>query len=166
MADQNVRPPPARTTPPRCPPDAFEERDGWRYQATATNTSVGQLAFLEARHPAHARVEDRIRQAQDVGLGRRPLKLFAIKQVWLELALTATNLLAWTQTILLAGEKSIPMWPRPSGRRSVTGSRTPPPGSHAPPAEPACVCRRAGPGHSPLARAFDVLRRISVPAAA
>ena len=28
----------------------FEERDGWRYQAFVTNTSTGQLAFLEARH--------------------------------------------------------------------------------------------------------------------
>ena len=81
--------------------DAFEERDGWRYQAIATNTRVGQLAFLEARHRAHARVEDRIRQAQDAGLGRLPSKLFAINQVWLELALTAADLLAWTQTILL-----------------------------------------------------------------
>jgi hypothetical protein len=43
--------------------DAFEERDGWRYQAIATNTGIGQVAFLEARHRAHARVEDRIRQA-------------------------------------------------------------------------------------------------------
>ena len=39
----------------------FEERDGWRYTAFATDTGVGQLAFLDARHRAHARVEDRIR---------------------------------------------------------------------------------------------------------
>ena len=39
----------------------FEEADGWRYQAFVTNTATGQLAFLEARHRAHARVEDRIR---------------------------------------------------------------------------------------------------------
>ena len=31
----------------------------------ATDTGIGQLAFLEARHRAHARVEDRIRQLQD-----------------------------------------------------------------------------------------------------
>ncbi len=42
----------------------FEERDGWRYQPFATNTTTGQLAFLEARHRAHARVEDRIRHAK------------------------------------------------------------------------------------------------------
>jgi len=30
----------------------FEETDGWRYPVEATNTPVGQLAFLEARHRA------------------------------------------------------------------------------------------------------------------
>jgi hypothetical protein len=55
-----------------------EERDGWRYQAFVTNTKVGQLAFLEARHRAHARVEDRIRHAKDTGLGRFPSREFAI----------------------------------------------------------------------------------------
>ena len=37
----------------------FEVHDGWRYQAFATNTTSGTLQFLEARHRAHARVEDR-----------------------------------------------------------------------------------------------------------
>lgn len=57
-------------------PDAqlslFEEADGWRYQAFVTNTSTGQIAFREARHRAHARVEDRICHAKDTGLGRFP----------------------------------------------------------------------------------------------
>ena len=30
----------------------FEQRDGWRYEAFVTNTTAGQLAFLEARHRA------------------------------------------------------------------------------------------------------------------
>ena len=30
--------------------------DGWRYQCFATNTALGQHAWLEARHRAHARV--------------------------------------------------------------------------------------------------------------
>jgi len=58
----------------------FEERDGWRYQAIATNTTPGQLAFLEARHRAHARVEDRIRHAKDTGLNRFPSREFPIRQ--------------------------------------------------------------------------------------
>jgi DNA replication protein DnaC len=37
-----------------------------------------QLAFLEARHRAHARVEDRIRHAKDSGLGRFPSREFDI----------------------------------------------------------------------------------------
>lgn len=38
--------------------DAFEEADGWRYTAFATDTEAGQLAHLDARHRAHARVEE------------------------------------------------------------------------------------------------------------
>jgi hypothetical protein len=82
----------------------FEAHDGWRYQAFATDTPHGQLAFLEARHRAHARVEDRIRTAKQAGLGRFPSREFAINAVWLQLALTAADLIAWTQTILLTGE--------------------------------------------------------------
>jgi hypothetical protein len=79
----------------------FEAHDGWRYQGLATDTQVGQLAFLEARHRAHARVEDRIRTAKQTGLGRFPSREFAINAIWLQLALTAADLLAWTKTILL-----------------------------------------------------------------
>jgi hypothetical protein len=79
----------------------FEAHDGWRYQCLATDTPQGQLAFLEARHRAHARVEDRIRTAKQAGLGRFPSREFAINAVWLQLALTAADLIAWTQTTLL-----------------------------------------------------------------
>jgi hypothetical protein len=82
----------------------FEAHDGWRYQCLATDTPHGQLAFLEARHRAHARVEDRIRTAKQAGLGRFPSREFAINAVWLQLALTAADLVAWTQAILLTGE--------------------------------------------------------------
>jgi len=43
----------------------FSDVDGWRFQAFATDTETGQLAQLEARHRAHARVEDRIRCGKD-----------------------------------------------------------------------------------------------------
>jgi hypothetical protein len=62
----------------------FEEHDGYRYQAFATNTGRGQLAFLEARHRAHARVEDRIKAAKDTGLGRLPSREYAINQAWVQ----------------------------------------------------------------------------------
>ena len=85
----------------------FEERDGWRYQAFVTNTFVGQLAFLEARHRAHARVEDRIRHAKDSGLGRFPSREFAINQTWLTLVQTAADLTAWTRLLGFIGDATV-----------------------------------------------------------
>ncbi len=82
----------------------FEERDGWRYTAFVTNTRTGQLQWLEARHRAHARVEDRIRCAKDTGLGRLPSREFAINHAWCTLAAVAADLLAWLQLLALDGE--------------------------------------------------------------
>jgi hypothetical protein len=79
----------------------FEEADGWRNRACATNTAVGQLAFLEARHRAHARVEDRIRHAKDAGLGRFPSREFAINQAWLQAVSIAADLTAWLRMLAL-----------------------------------------------------------------
>jgi Transposase DDE domain group 1 len=82
----------------------FEERDGWRYQAFATNTSTGQLAFLEARHRAHARVEDRIRHAKDSGLGRFPSRAYHINQAWLAATVIAADLVAWLRLLALKSQ--------------------------------------------------------------
>jgi DDE family transposase len=82
----------------------FEAHDGWRYQALATDTPAGQLAWLEARHRAHARIEDKIKTIKQADLGRFPSREFQINQVWLQLALTAADLIAWTHTTLLSGE--------------------------------------------------------------
>ena len=84
--------------------DALEERDGYRYQTIATNTGRGPIQFLEARHRAHARVEDRIRCGKNTGIGRLPSRSMAINAAWLETSLTAADLLAFTQTMLLDGE--------------------------------------------------------------
>jgi Transposase DDE domain group 1 len=82
----------------------FEERDGWRYTAFATNTGAGSLQWLEVRHRAHARVEDRIRCAKDTGLGRLPSREFAINQAWCIAAAIAADLIAWLQLVALDGE--------------------------------------------------------------
>ncbi len=145
--------------------DAFEHRDGFRYQPMTTNTRIGQLAFLEARHRAHARVEDRIRQAQNAGLHRLPSRVFSINEAWLMLALTAADLLAWTQTILLTSAddqtKALARaeWKTIRYRLLHTGAR---------------ITRTARRTHlhlsegwpwaHTLARAFTVLRRIPLPA--
>ncbi len=85
----------------------FEESDGWRYQAIATNTTTGQLAFLEARHRAHARVEDRIRHAKDTGLNRFPSREFTINQAWLLATQIAADLIAWTRLLAMTGDATV-----------------------------------------------------------
>jgi hypothetical protein len=84
--------------------DLFENRDGYRYTALATDTPGGQLAFLDARHRAHARVEDRIRCGKDTGLNHFPSRSFAINAAWLTVVMLAVDLLTWTQALLLDGE--------------------------------------------------------------
>jgi hypothetical protein len=142
--------------------DAFEERDGYRYQAVATNTRVGQLAFLEARHRAHARVEDRIRQIKDAGLGRLPSRMFAINAVWLELALAAADLLAWTQTTLLPTEPDLARaeWKTIRYRLLHTAARITRSGRRV-----HLRLQADWPWTLALQRAFTALRRIPVPAA-
>jgi Transposase DDE domain group 1 len=87
--------------------DLIETRDGWRYTCFATDTPTGQHAWLDARHRAHARVEDRIRTGKDTGLGRMPSRRFSINAAWLTCALTAIDLIAWTQTILLHDDPTL-----------------------------------------------------------
>jgi len=85
----------------------FEERDGWRYTAFATNTRAGSVQWLEVRHRAHARVEDRIRCAKDCGLGRLPSREFAINQAWCTAAAIAADLIRWLQLVALDGELAV-----------------------------------------------------------
>ncbi|MGI5238808.1 IS1380 family transposase [Dactylosporangium sp. CA-139066] len=87
----------------------FDTIEGMRHQVMATDTPTGDptngpIQYLEARHRAHARVEDRIRTGKDTGLGRFPSRAFAINQAWLQLALIGIDLLSWTQMLLLDGE--------------------------------------------------------------
>ena len=79
----------------------FEEADGWRYQAFVTNTQHGQIPFLEARHRAHARVEDRIRVAKDTGMGRFPSREYSINTAWLTVVALAADLTAWLRLLAL-----------------------------------------------------------------
>jgi Transposase DDE domain group 1 len=92
----------------------FEEADGWRYQVFATNTPagahgrpvgrLGQLAYLEARHRTHARVEDCIRNAKNTGLGHLPSKHYDLNQAWCIAAAIAADLLAWLRLLCLTGD--------------------------------------------------------------
>lgn len=81
----------------------FTDADGMRVTAFITDTTPGavpgQLAGLELRHRQHARVEDRIRQAKAAGLRNFPCQSFDANAAWLEIVLTAADLVAWTQLI-------------------------------------------------------------------
>jgi len=85
---------------------SFTDHNGYRFQCFITDQIDSDLAALEARHRAHARVEDRIRCAKDTGLDNFPFRSFAANQVWLELVLAAQDLLVFYQRLCLEGEAS------------------------------------------------------------
>lgn len=88
---------------------SFTDVDGHRITAILTNTPAhgptavpGQVAGLERRHRQHARVEDRIRQAKATGLRNLPCKAWNENAAWLEIILTAVDLITWTKKICFA----------------------------------------------------------------
>jgi hypothetical protein len=83
---------------------SFTDHDGHRFQAILTDQPDGDIAVIERRHRARARVEDHIRADKDTGLGNLPFRDFEHNRVWLALVLLAHDLIAWTQTLLLSGE--------------------------------------------------------------
>ena len=87
----------------------FDTIEGYRHQVIATDSPLGAgpLTWIEARHRAHARVEDRIRTGKDSGFGRFPSREYAINQAWLELALTGIDLTCWMRMLLLDGELAL-----------------------------------------------------------
>jgi hypothetical protein len=82
---------------------SFSDHDGHRFQAILTD-QLGEIAELERRHRARARVEDRIRDDKDTGLAKLPFKAFALNEVWLEIVMLAHDLIVWTQALLLDGD--------------------------------------------------------------
>jgi len=83
---------------------SFTDVDGYRFQAILTDQPTGEIAVLERRHRARARVEDHIRNDKDTGLRNLPFRDFEHNRVWLQLVLIAHDLIAWTQRLLLTGE--------------------------------------------------------------
>jgi hypothetical protein len=83
---------------------SFTDAEGHRFQAILTDQDGDDIAQLERRHRARARVEDQIRADKDTGLANLPFREFALNAVWLELVGAAHDLLAWTGALLLTGE--------------------------------------------------------------
>jgi hypothetical protein len=80
----------------------FDDVDGYRITAFATNSRRGQLADLEVRHRRRGRCEDRIRNAKDTGLRNLPLHGFDQNQIWLEIVGLASEIVAWAGMLGLA----------------------------------------------------------------
>lgn len=78
-----------------------EKQLGRRYQLIATNTTVGQLAWLDARHRSHVHVESDVKQAKDLGLNRWPSRHWAINVAWTQIVALAGNLLACFRLLAL-----------------------------------------------------------------
>ncbi len=85
----------------------FDDIDGHRFTAFLTDQDDADIAVLDARHRAHARVEDRIRCAKDTGLAAMPCDTFDRNQLWCQLVLAACDLLVFTQQLALRGRHAI-----------------------------------------------------------
>jgi Transposase DDE domain group 1 len=85
----------------------FSDCDGHRYTCFITDQNDTEIAALERRHRLHARVEDRIQESQELGLGRLPFQALQPNLAWIELALLAHDLLAWLRLLALDGQLAL-----------------------------------------------------------
>jgi hypothetical protein len=83
--------------------------DGYRITCFLTDTPKtgpdrmpGGVAALDLRHRQHARVEDHIRQAKAAGLRNLPCHDFTANAAWLQIVLTAADLICWTKLLAFA----------------------------------------------------------------
>jgi hypothetical protein len=135
----------------------FTDLDGHRYTCLITDQDGNEVAQLERRHRLHARVEDRIQESQELGLGRLPFQALAPNRAWFELALLAQDLLAWLRLLALDGELALAKAettprPAPARRRPHHLLRTP---AHPPPPVGMAVGARSARGLRPTTRARD-----------
>lgn len=77
---------------------------GYRHTCLLTDQDGADIAALELRHRRRARVEDAIRCGKDTGMRNLPFHDFAHNEIWLELSLTAQDLLAQARALCLDGE--------------------------------------------------------------
>ncbi len=82
---------------------SFTDHEGHRFQALLTD-QTSEIATLERRHRARARVEDQIRDDKDTGLRKLLFRSFEMNAVWLELVGIAHDMIAWTKALALSGE--------------------------------------------------------------
>jgi hypothetical protein len=83
------------------------DAEGYRHTAFITDQAGADIAVLELRHRRRAKVEDEIRCGKDTGMRSLPFAAFEHNRVWLELSLSAQELLAWTRLLCLQGELAL-----------------------------------------------------------
>jgi len=88
----------------------FDDVDGYRLTAFATNARVGQHQQLELLHRRRARCEDRIRNAKDTGLNKLPLFTTGQNRIWLLVVQIACALIAWAQMLAFQPADTARRW--------------------------------------------------------
>ena len=83
---------------------SFTDIDGHRFQLLVTDLADDDIAYIEALHRGRGRAERHICDAKALGLANLPSASFAINQAWLEVSLTAQDLLAWARLLVLDGD--------------------------------------------------------------
>jgi hypothetical protein len=74
--------------------------DGYKHSCFVTNTGPGlSVPLLDARHRAHARVEDRVRTSKDTGPGHLPSKSWTVNLAWCHAVAIAVDMLAWLKLL-------------------------------------------------------------------
>ena len=84
----------------------FTDIDGHRYQVFVTDLPDSDIAYLEALYRGRGRAERQICDTKATGLTNLPSHSFAINHAWLQLVLSAHDLLAWTRLLAL-GDTSL-----------------------------------------------------------
>jgi hypothetical protein len=84
--------------------------DGHRITAFLTNSPRWHGPFLDARHRARGRCENRIKTLKNTGLGKLPFFDFAANQAWANIAALACNFVAWLQLTALPGGDQAKGW--------------------------------------------------------
>ena len=75
-----------------------------------TNSPRWHGSFLDARHRARGRCENRIKTLKNTGLGKLPFFDFAANQAWANIAALASNLVSWLQLTALPDGHQARAW--------------------------------------------------------
>lgn len=90
---------------------ALADDPNWRYGAFATNTPIGQVQWLDARHRTQAHVEDAVKELKNTGGRLLPMSDWAHNSAWIQLAAIATSLTAWLRAAVLTGDLAAALTP-------------------------------------------------------